>query len=295
MLVRCFALQGAGLKVQASGDRSFFGALNFTGAASLTNLAAARPGARGAVSANWSARQDGGEGPWSVSFDAAGARFATGWAEADRLLGPSPRLKAQASFVGGAVAIDRAVLVGAAGTVGASGLVGPGEAMKLKLDWRATGPLDIGPLEIDGSASGSGALTGTFGAPRADVLADVAAVNLPVLPLRRAHLAVSFARSPAGTDGRFSLAADSEEGPARAVAQFRFAPGGLDLTGLDVNAGGVTAKGSVSLVSDGPSSADLTVAVGPGALLDAGHATGRIRISGGHAHTSGRYRPRRRC
>ncbi|HRD46377.1 MAG TPA: citrate/2-methylcitrate synthase, partial [Caulobacter sp.] len=91
------------------------------------------------------------------------------------------------------------------------------------------------------------AITGAIGAPRADLVADVAQVDLPRLPLRDAHIVLSFARGPAGTDGAVAVTADSEYGPARARTDFRFAQGGLDLSGLDADAGGVKATGSLAL------------------------------------------------
>ncbi|MEP6968195.1 MAG: translocation/assembly module TamB domain-containing protein, partial [Pseudomonadota bacterium] len=158
--------------------------------------------------------------------------------------------------------------------------------MKLALGWRARGPLNIGPLQIDGAATGSGALTGTFTEPRADLHADFNTIDLPALPLSDAHVTLSFLAARGGADGRFALAATSRYGPARAASAFRFAPGGLDLSGLDVDAGGVTASGSLALGQGAPSHADLHLAVGPGAVLTQGHATGQATIvdAAGGAH-----------
>ncbi|MGI8841928.1 MAG: translocation/assembly module TamB domain-containing protein [Caulobacteraceae bacterium] len=278
LLVRSLDIEGAGLKVTAAGERTFLGGLSFKGAATVSNLAAALAGARGVVRGGWTASQASASKPWSFSFDARGERLATGLAEADRLLGSVPRLRVQANYQSGAVAIGRATLDGAAGSLVSAGLIGPAGALKLRPDWRAAGPLDIGPLEIDGAAKGSGALSGTFARPRADLMADFGAINLPVIPLRGAHLIVSFLSEPGGANGRFSLAGASEYGPARGSANFRFMRGGLDLSDVDVNGGGVTARGSVSALAGEPSKADLVLAVGPGALLSEGHAGGRVRI-----------------
>ena len=99
-------------------------------------------------------------------------------------------------------------------------------------------------------------------------------------------MTLSFLAARGGADGRFTLAATSRYGPARAASAFRFAPGGLDLSGLDVNAGGVTASGSLALRQGAPSHADLRLAVGPGAVLTQGHATGQVTIvdAAGGAH-----------
>jgi len=288
VLMRALNVQGAGLKVAAAGERSFLGGLSFKGAATVNNLAAAFAGARGVVRAGWTASQASASRPWAFSFDAKGEGLTTGVNEVDRLLGRAPRLRVQADYAGGAVAVSRSSLDGDAGSLDSAGLIGPGDALKLKLDWRASGPLTIGPLEIDGRAKGSGALTGTFGAPRADLLADFSVIDAPVMPLRDAHLVLSFQNGPGGANGRVSLAAGSEYGLAHGSANFRYAPSGLDLSAVDVKAGGVTASGSVSLLAAGPSNADFAVTVGPGALLSEGRAAGRVKIvdATGGAHAS---------
>ncbi|MBV8593156.1 MAG: hypothetical protein JOZ27_02520, partial [Caulobacteraceae bacterium] len=52
-LVRALHLTGAGLAIDASGERALMGGLGFEGQARLANLAAAAPGARGLVTATW--------------------------------------------------------------------------------------------------------------------------------------------------------------------------------------------------------------------------------------------------
>ncbi|HEY5107373.1 MAG TPA: translocation/assembly module TamB domain-containing protein [Caulobacteraceae bacterium] len=278
MLIRRLHVIGAGAKVQAEGRVGLFGDLSFSGQANMANLAAAKSGAKGVILASWSAKQAGTDRPWSFSIDAKASDFASGLAEADRLLGGSPRLSAKASYDRGIVAISHASLGGAAGAVTAAGQMGPGGALRLKLDWRARGPLDLGPLEIAGAAVGSGALTGTLTSPRADLLADFDHVDLPYLPLDKAHLVLSFLGGDAGANGRFSLTGDSAYGPAAGSARFAFAPKGVDVSALAVNAAGVTAAGSLALRDNAPSSADLRLTAGPGALLSEGRATGTLRI-----------------
>jgi len=278
LLMRALTVNGAGLRVTAVGNRTILGGLSFKGEATVSNFAAVLPGARGVALGSWTASQAAASRPWSFGFDAKGQGLATGLGEADRLLGPAPRLRAQGQYRDGVVAIANSTLDGAAGSVDSAGLVGPAGALKLKLAWRAAGPLDIGPLEIGGAAKGSGALTGTLANPRADLLADFSAIDLPVLPLRDAHLVLSFVGGPAGANGHVSLTALSDQGPARGSANFRFASSGLDLSAVDVNAGGVTAVGSLALLAREPSVADLAVTVGPGVLLSEGHAGGRVKI-----------------
>jgi translocation and assembly module TamB len=288
LAMRELLVTGSGLKVEASGGRSLLGGLTFKGKAAVSNLAAARTGAAGAATATWSAAQARAGQPWTLSADARGERFATGYAELDRLLGARPQLKAQANVQGRRVAVSSASLAGAALKASSAGVLAADGGLTFKLDWNATGPFRAGPVEIAGNAKGSGAITGTVGAPRADLIADLDEIDLPRMPLKAAHLTLSFLRNPDGSSGMAALTATSAYGPARARSDFRFPPGGVDLTGLSVDAGGVKAAGSLSLRSRAPSAADLNVVVTPGALLDAGRVAGTVKIvdSAGGARAS---------
>ncbi|MEO7025959.1 MAG: translocation/assembly module TamB domain-containing protein, partial [Caulobacteraceae bacterium] len=279
LLFRSLRLEGPGGFVAARGGRGLLGGLTLNGSARLANLAAARAGASGAVAANWSASQGGVGKPWTFGFDAAAARFASGLgAEIDRLLGPSPRLRASGDWSPSRLAISDAVLTGAAGSASGAGTVGAGGALAIKLAWTARGPLTVGPVTIGGAASGSGDVVGSLTQPRADVIADFASVDALGTALRKAHLVLTFERQPSAANGRFALAAATDYGPAHAAAAFRLAPGGLDLTGINVAGAGVQLAGAAALRQGEPSSADLTFALSRGEFLTAGHASGRLKI-----------------
>src|SRR5262249_9963265 len=169
-------------------------------------------------------------------------------------------------------------LTGAAVKADTAGLLGPDGSLKFKVDWSAEGPFHAGPLEITGHAKGSGDVTGTLSAPRADLTADLAAIDVPNLPLKDAHVVLSFVDKPDGSSGQLALTASSAFGPARARSDFRFPAGGIDLTGLSVDAGGVKASGSLSLRARAPSAADLELTVTRGAFLDGGRVAGTVKI-----------------
>lgn len=278
LLLKDVDATGAGLKVTASGGRSLLGGLNFKGRATFSNLAAARQGASGGLTADWSANQGDAGKPWALTLDARGARFASGFSELDRLLGATPRLQARAEVAGRRVSLSRGALDGAALNASTAGVLGEDGAMRFKLDWSATGPFRAGPVEITGKASGTGALTGTIAAPRADLLADVEAIDLPRLPLRDAKLTLSFMRRTDGSSGVVALNAVSDFGPATARSAFRFPRGGVDLSDLSVQAGGLSASGAASLRRATPSAADLRVRLVKGAFLEAGEIEGAVKI-----------------
>jgi translocation and assembly module TamB len=277
--MRDLKVSGAGLNLEATGSRGLLGGLTFKGKAAVSNLAAARAGAAGSADASWSAAQTKAGQPWAFSLDARGDRLATGYPELDRLLGGKPQLKAEASLKDRRLAIGSAQLTGAAMRVSSAGILAPDGGLTFKVDWSAEGPFRAGPVEIAGRAKGSGAITGTLAQPRADLIADLAEIDVPRLPLKDAHLTLSFLQKPDGSSGMVALTAASGFGPARARADFRFPSGGLELTGLSVDAGGVKASGSLALRSNAPSAANLEVAVTRGAFLDAGRVSGTVKIA----------------
>ena len=276
-LIRSAKVNAPNLVVLAQGERGILGGLSFKGEAKIGSLAPVRPGMAGQVTAKWSASQSAGK-PWMLTADARGANFASGLSELDRLLGKTPRLEARAAWADNRLSVADAKLDGAAASVRTSGVLGPGPALGFKLDWTATGPFRAGPVEIAGKAKGTGAVTGTLTAPKADLIADFDSIDVPRLPLKDAHIVLSFAKRADGADGVVTINAGSTYGPARGHAAFNFAQGGLELSDLDVDAGGAAAKGAVSLRSGHPATADLTVNVGPGAFLAQGAVKGTAKI-----------------
>ena len=278
LLLRSLNATGAGLKLQASGERTLFGALNFKGESRFSNLAAAHPGAHGAIDARWTAAQGRGGGAWAFTANAAGADLASGEAELDRLLGPKPALTMTAAYDKGVTSVTKVELTGAAAKVSGAGQIGKTGELKLAIDWTASGPFTAGPFEIAGQAKGAGAVTGTVALPHADLLADFERIELPDLTLKPAHVVLTLARTTAGVDGLISIAANSDYGLAHGKAGLHFISGGLSLTDVDAAAGGASAAGSLTLRNSAPSAADLAIAVGPGAFITQGHAQARVKI-----------------
>ncbi|MGH6970949.1 MAG: translocation/assembly module TamB domain-containing protein, partial [Caulobacteraceae bacterium] len=282
LLVAALSLKGRGLDVNGEGERSLLGALAFKGKARLSNFEAlARGGAkrpRGVVTASWSAGQ-AGRAPWRFALDAGAQGFASGLVDVDRLLGPAPRLKAQAAWDGKALQVAHAELSGSAGSASATGVVGANGSLALKLAWSAKGPLQAGPLEIDGAAQGGGALSGSFANPKADLSATFARIALPGLDLADAHADLTIAKSPAGLAGTVRVAASSAYGPARAATNFRLGGGSIALTALVADAGGAHLAGAATLKDAAPSSADLDFHLTKGAFLSGGEASGHLAVS----------------
>ena len=281
MLIRKADLKGQGLVVAATGSRGLFGGLNFAGTATVSGLERARPGTAGSLALRWSANQASAAKPWLVTADGHGDKFRTGLGELDRLLGDTPRLRVKAALNAGAVEIGDAAVDGAAAAIQAKGVVGPGGVLALKTSWHADGPFRIGPVLIDGKASGDGAVSGTLDAPKAELDADFGKIDVPSLPLSGAHVKLALAKGPSGPLGDIAVTGDSDYGPVRAKSGFQLTREGIDLTGLDANAGGVQATGSLFLHGTEPSTADLQLAIGPGAVLTQGHIGGTLKILDG--------------
>lgn len=279
LLLRELEVAGRGLKLDASGARSLLGGLTFKGEAVVSNLAAAHSGAAGTATATWTASQGRTGEPWVLGVDAHGDKLVTGYPELDRLLGGKPQLKAQAMLQDRRLSIGSSSLSGAALNASASGVISSEGGLSFKLDWSAEGPFRAGPIEVAGKASGSGVLGGALDAPRAEISADVAEIDIPRLPLKDAHLTLTFQRNADGSSGTAALAAVSGYGPAHARSDFRLAEGGIDLTALSLDAGGLKAAGSVALRGSAPSAADLSLSVTQGAFLDAGRVAGTFKIA----------------
>lgn len=274
-------VEGFAGTVDGSGGRGLTGGLTFKGRANLTNARALRPTARGAIAATFDAAQAGPGKPWALSFDARGSRFATGMGELDRLLGTEPRLRAKGALAEGSVAIESAQLLGKAGQVTAKGKIDNGDQMRLALEWTAKGPFQAGPVEIAGDARGTGALTGTFAEPRADLKARFDQIDLGAMVLTAADVTLSFAKEQKAYDGRIAITSGSNYGPAEARSAFRFVGDGVRLDELFINAGGLNAQGSLALQGRNPSSADLLFRAQAGAFVESGFAAGRVRLTDG--------------
>lgn len=276
ILFRRLEVSGRGLKARAEGGRGLLGGLNFKGRAEVSNLAEARLGASGGANIDFQAGQARPGAAWTVRLDARGARFALGMAELDRLLGPTPRVQADAAWQAGRLSVSRATLDGASLDANASGVMD--KALALKVDWTANGPFRAGPVEFTGRARGNGTATGPVATPRLELTAALDAIDLPRLPLKDARVSLVFQRQADGSNGSVAVTADSAFGPARARSDFRFPRGGVDLTNLSLDAGGLKADGALSLRRASPSAADLRVELTRGAFIDAGRIAGTARI-----------------
>ncbi|MFZ5718364.1 MAG: translocation/assembly module TamB domain-containing protein [Pseudomonadota bacterium] len=281
LLLEDLRVDGRGLDLDASGRRGLLGGVSLQGQARLSNLEAARIGASGAATIDFQAQQARAGAPWSIAAKAQGQRFAAGFAQLDRLLGDRPRLEARAAWNEGRLELARAQLDGAALDATASGVLARDRTLGFDIDWTASGPLRAGPVEITGQATGDGAVAGSLSAPRLEMTANFEEIDLPRLPLREARMKLTFQRQADGSNGTIDLAARSQYGPARAASAFSLQQGGVDLTGLDVDAGGLQAEGSLALRRRTPSAADLRVRVEQGAFLDAGLISGTLRIVDG--------------
>ena len=278
LLIRKASVLGRGLKIQAEGSRGLLGGLNLKGQVEVADLALGRPGAGGGVDGRWTAEQASVRTPWRLSIDGHGSKFKSGLGELDRLLGPKPRIRVQAIYTGGVFSVSHATLDGDKAALSAQGKVDQRGPLALKATWTADGPFRAGPVEIDGKAKGDGDIGGTFTAPRADLNADFGVIDVPNLPLKAAHVHLVLQKGAGGLDGQIAVNADSPYGPAKGVSAFRFPKDGLDLSGIDADAGGVRAKGALALRGSAPSSADLQLAIGPGAVLTEGRITGALKI-----------------
>jgi len=281
MLIKSIDAQGQALSLTGSGSRNLLGGMGFKGDARITDVGRIHQGAKGSFGGAITASSAKSGTPWKLSLDGRGSSLATGMEEVDRLLGATPRLQLAGQLAGSRIEVEQGVLTGAAGQATARGLIEPQGQLRLALDWNAHGPFGVGPVAIDGAMTGKGALTGTLAQPRADLTAAFAKVAAGPLTLTEANLILSFRKGADASDGRIVMTSGSNYGPARASGNFFLGGNRIRLTDVDLDAGGVTAQGSVALANNQPSSADLTFNARTGAFLASGTAQGRVRLTEG--------------
>lgn len=265
---------GAGFRASGSGGRNLLGGLNFAGNASVSRLDAGLPGASGGLTARWNARLPKAQSPWEVTVSARGDRLATGLKELDRLLGGTPDLDARFFLRNRSLRFERLDLRGTALQVRAPGAALEGDAITGRIEWSASGPFGAGPVEVSGKASGTGRLEGSISAPKLTMTAAFDAIQLPGMALTGAQLDLDWSLS----GGSAQVRATSPFGPASARTGFAFPEGGIRLSDIQVDGGGLRAGGQATLVAGGASAADLTIELTPGALLAEGLVTGKVRL-----------------
>lgn len=271
---------GRGLKLKGTGEVGLFNKLNFHGDLKVFNLAQAHEGAGGSAHFQWTATQADVEAPWLFSYDGAAADFTSGYPEFDRILGRAPKVRGTATVLRNVVTVPKVEMIGAASNIQASGVQDADGGINYDGAWSAKGPFGIGPAEITGAARGKLKITQNWTTPKIDLTADIDTLDVPGMTVERGVAAVTFVRDANGVDfvGGFGLTGDSAYGPARMKSGLRFVEDGLDMTDIDADLGGVRARGGLSLRNDSPSSADLTVAVGPGAFLTGGQIGGTLKL-----------------
>lgn len=282
LLIRSIDASGKNMRATGDGTRSIFGQLNFKGKLELLSLKNETPGSSGTAQMTWLATQKDERSPWDVTLDGAAQNFALGQRDLDRLIGRTPKFRLTGSYFKQVFTIAKLTGSGGQAQVEGAGVRAPNGQLTIKGTWSAKGPFAVGPVELVGDMRGTGTVTGTIEEPKADLLANFDELALPALTIRPGQMALTFLKGANKiTAGGIGITGATPYGPARFKSGFRFRPDGVDYTGIDADLGGVKATGALSLRETSPSSADLVVAVGPGALLTEGAAGGTVRIVDG--------------
>jgi translocation and assembly module TamB len=294
ILVRAVDVHGVALDLEGHGAVGLFGDLSFEGKARARNLAVAAPGAgaQGTITTDWRASQAASAAPWAFSIDARAAGLHLASAEANSLLGPTPRLNGAGRYGAAGLTIDHIAFDGGAVSMTGTGAAAASGALRAHLAWTQHGAMALGPLALSGPSRGTAEVDGTFSRPRLDLAAELGTIALPDLNnlrLRDGRLAATVIADGTDVSGRALLTAAGSSGPAKAGAAFRLAGGEIALNDIDVDVGGLAVKGGGTFKGGEPLLADLTVAVGPGVFLDQGHASGRVEITRGPGGPRGRF------
>ncbi|CAN5278468.1 translocation/assembly module TamB domain-containing protein [soil metagenome] len=272
-------VQGQALTFDGTGNRNLLGGLGFRGNARVTDFGKILPDATGQIGGRVTAVSPRNGAPWAITFDGRGSRLMTHQDETDRLMGQTPGIKFVGVMKDNKIYATQGLVTGAAGQGNAWGVMGFDGSLKFKLDWNAHGPFGIGPIAIDGAMTGKGDLTGTLAEPRVDLTALFDKVAIGPLTLTNTNMLLTYHKGLNDrSDGHIQLDSGSNYGPATASATFFLDPKAIRLTDVDLNAGGVVAKGAIALSDNVPSSADMTFSARPGAFIASGSAEGRVRL-----------------
>jgi translocation and assembly module TamB len=281
VLFKAIHADGRGLDLDGTGEVGLFNRLNFKGKARVFNLAQAHKGAGGSANFAWTASQADVESPWNFVYEGGAENFTSGYPDLDRVVGRSPRVSGTASLLRDVLTVPKIDIIGATAQASARGVQQPDGAIRYDGTWSAKGPFPVGPLEVTGDVRGTGTITNNWLQPHVDLMADIDTLALPWLTVKDGKLAISLIRDNVKdtSAGGIAITGGSDYGPARAKAGFRFiGEDGVDLQDIDADLGGVRAQGAIALRANTPSSADLQVAVGPGAILTEGSLAGTVKL-----------------
>jgi autotransporter translocation and assembly factor TamB len=276
---RSIALDGTDSRLRGTGSRTAGGLARLSGEVRLGARTLAIARLDGSIEGQFTATQPGENQDWTIGFTGRADRFSTGYGEIDRLFGSAPQLSGEAVLRADDILLTRSALTGQAARAGAIGRLG--SQVALQLDWAAEGPFRAGALEASGQLAGGGTLTGPADALVADLRARIARLDLPQASLAPVELAINLPLASDPLSGRVSLVGTSPYGVVRGSALATAAQDGLALSDIDLAGAGVRAEGTARLAGPAASRADLQLALGPGLFLEAGQASGRVRIVDG--------------
>ena len=278
ILLQDIDLKGSALTLKGSGRRNLMGGLAFNADFDVSNVGVLKPGARGRFGGKLRGNMPRTGGAWGLEFDGGGRDFLLGIEEVDRLLGRTPKLRLNGNLNRGIITIGQGSrLIGEKADLNATSTIN-GDQLNLALDWRARGPFGIGPIAIDGNMAGDGTIDGKLNTPRTRFNADFDQVAIGQLILRAAKLGLEFNVGDGSSDGFVTLTGTNRGQAARGQARFRLGKDTIALSEVDVNAGGITAKGFITLSEMVPSTADLVVTGRPGAFIQRGEVRGFIKL-----------------
>ncbi len=270
---------GSHVHLDGQGGWALLGGLEFKGQAVVEGIGLGRAG-KGTLTGTWDATEARGAEDWNLKAEAKGHELVTGAAEFDRLVGQAPAVAATARWTERGLEVAHATLNGQAISADLHGLLDRDGDLSMDMDWAASGPFGVGGVEIAGAAHGVGKVTGSVAAPRADLTADLTAIDAGRLLVKPARLLLTFIKADHEVDGAVAVEGPSNFGPASAKAAFRFTDDGFEMHDIAADAGGLKVSGALTLKDGLATSADLQLAATTGAFLTNGRVTGAVRLTG---------------
>ncbi|MCU0881988.1 MAG: hypothetical protein MUF14_04880, partial [Hyphomonadaceae bacterium] len=212
-----------------------------------------------------------------IGFEGRSRSFFAGLGPLDPLLGGDPQISGTVISRGPEVLLSDLLIKGRQLEARTSGRIRLNNDVALALDWKATGPVQIGPLEVGGAPAGTGSVTGPISRPVLTVDAQIGSLALPQMVLQPARFGLVLPLADDGI-GTATLSGGTDYGPVSASAKVRPGPDTLSLDELTVTGAGISLAGQAAIRAAGGLAGNFDVIATSGLFITSGRMTGRLGV-----------------
>jgi translocation and assembly module TamB len=226
-------------------------------------------------------------GGLQIGFEGRSRSFMAGLGPLDPLVGADPAISGTIVSRGPEILLSDLVIAGRQLDASTSGRIQLDGDIALALTWNARGPIQVGPLEVGGSPTGTGTVTGPIRRPVLMISAQTQSLALPQITLDQARFGLVLPLVADGV-GTVTLSGATPYGPISGNAEVRPGPETLQLDDLTVTGAGVSLSGQAAIRSAGGLTGRFDVVATSGLFISSGSVRGRLGIeaTGGQPQVS---------